>query len=760
MKKARRAVIAVILTLAMVLSCVTTSFAATSKKSTMQVGVGSADVTGPITGISNGYNSLGNLIEGLLMRLNARAFIVSDGTDTVCYVSVELVHMTESIKPMVLKELQSRGLTQYTEENTMISATHAHSTGSNTSWYYLYDLINGIPGYDDEQTDLIVDGIADAIEAADADLAPGSATLYYADTDIESYNRSLAAAEWNVNYERTAVTDVEAAYDAVSHEMSLISFAHDGEGDIGMLSFYPSHGTSNPIDNVYLAADHKGYAAYYVEKVMGGDYVAAFAQNECGDVSPNTPQSDDVKAAFLRPADIDETLDVIENEIVDGQQEADAALAILQGTAKNVTKIKLTGDVRYNYNVVDYSDIQVDEKYIGDYKMDYDDVSTARTGNPTIGLGIAAGDEEGAPVDLAKEGEIRNNYYLDENGEVVREQCDYSMIDLYGLQELFPALYPYVDNILQAGNYDSNNDVHMEKVSCLDVEDLGLKTTNEPLQIFTIGGLAICGNPFELTTEAAARTKDAVMDTLSEIGVKYIIMSGYSNSYSQYLTTREEYAQQSYEGATCLYGPWSQAALAQELDAIAVDLVNNTHTVKEQSMRDTQPVLLQTLAAVVPSLADTGDYGTLVTDVEATYSLGDTVTASWEGVNPRHVTECRLSDKVADDFTFQIGTDAAYFRLGGSESIPNAEELLEDYTYMAVEQYKNGKWVQVRDDGDPYTYFHSDAATYSSTSTATANWLLRDADKGTYRLVYNGIAKNSDGTFEAFTAYSSTFVVK
>lgn len=756
MKKARKAVIALVLALTMVISCATASFA--SSKKTMEVGVGSADITGPITSISNGYNSLGNLIEGLLMRLNSRAFIVKTGDTSVCYVSVELVHMTESIKPMVLKELQARGLTQYTEENTMISATHCHSSGSNTSWYYLYDLINGVPGYDDEATDIVVQGIADSIEEADKDLAPGSVTLSYADTDIESYNRSLAAAEWNVNYKTDAKTDFEAAYDSVSHEMSVLSFSHDKEGDIGMLSFYPSHGTSNPIDNVYLAADHKGYAAYYVEQVKGNGYVAAFAQNECGDVSPNTPQKDDVKAAFLRPTDIDDSLDAIENEIVDGQQEADAALSILEG-GKGVTSIKLNGNVRYNYEVVDFSNINVDEKYIGEYKMDYDDVSTARTGNPTIGLGIAAGDEEGAPVDLAKEGEIRNNYYLDEDGNVVREQCDYSMINLYGLQKLFPALYPYVDNLLQAGNYDENNDVHMEKVSALDVGDLGLKTTSEPLQIFTIGGVAICGNPFELTTEAGRRTKEVVLNTLSKIGVKYAIISGYSNSYSQYLTTREEYAQQSYEGATCLYGPWSQAALAQELDVLAQDLVAGKHTTYTASMKDTQPAILQTPAAIIPSQADTGDYGTLLTDVEATYKNGDTVSATWQGVNPRHVTEVSLSDKIADDYTFKISTDYFSFTLGGSASVPNADELLDNYTYMAVEQYKNGKWVQVRDDGDPYTYFHSTAKTLTTTSEASANWLLRNVEAGTYRLVYNGIAKNSDGSFEAFTSYSSAFQV-
>ncbi|HPZ00866.1 MAG TPA: neutral/alkaline non-lysosomal ceramidase N-terminal domain-containing protein, partial [Clostridiales bacterium] len=429
--------------LTLLVSCATAGFSAgTAGKSTMYVGVGSADITGPITSISNGYNSLGDLIEGLSMRLNARAFIVKTGKTAVAYCSVELVHMTESIKPMVLKELKSRGLSQYGEENLMISATHCHSSGSNNSWYGLYDLINGVPGYDDEATDLIVNGIADAIEAADKDLAPGSVTLSYADTDIDSYNRSLAAAKWNNNYDGSKYkNDFEAACKTVSKEMSVLSFAHNGEGDIGMLCFFPSHGTSNPIDNIYLSADHKGYAAYYVEKTKGNGYVAAFAQNECGDVSPNKPHEDDVTEAFQRPAEVDSSLDPIENQIAAGQQEANAALAILKG-GKGITTMKLTGQVRYNYEIVDYSNISVDKKYIGSYKMDYDDVDNAKTSDPCIGAGIIAGDEEGAPVDNAEEGAVRNNYYLDKDGNVVREDYDFSSIDLYGLEAIAPQIWP------------------------------------------------------------------------------------------------------------------------------------------------------------------------------------------------------------------------------------------------------------------------------------------------------------------------------
>ncbi|MBQ9066301.1 MAG: neutral/alkaline non-lysosomal ceramidase N-terminal domain-containing protein, partial [Clostridia bacterium] len=453
MKKARKVLVALFMTLVMVLTIAGTAGAVNATSGTVRVGVGKADITGPVTDISTGYNSLGDLMKGLLTRLNARAFIVETNGEPQVYVSAELVHMTESIKPGVLKELKKRGLTQYTEANTMITATHCHSSTSNTSWYALYDLINGVPGYDDESYNVIVLGIADAIEAADRNLAPGSVTLSYGQTKIDSYNRSLLAARANKNYKTTAKNDTQESWQSVDKEMSLLTFKQDGKGDVGMLSFFPSHGTSNGITNELVAADHKGYAAYYVEQQKGKDYVAAFAQAETGDVSPNEPNKKDVTKAFKRPDDIDKTLDAIENQIVDGRQEADAALWLQRG-GNGVTTINLTKTAATNYSVVDFSDIKVDKKYIGDHYMPYDDIENARTAEPCIGAGIIAGDEEGAPVDNAREGAVKHTFKKNADGTVTRTKVDFNEIDLSGLEKLFDPLWPYAMKLLKSDEFD------------------------------------------------------------------------------------------------------------------------------------------------------------------------------------------------------------------------------------------------------------------------------------------------------------------
>lgn len=735
MKQMRKVAVSLLLAMVMVLTVVGSAFAVGGKSGTVRVGVGKADITGPITDISTGYNSLGDLMKGLLMRLNARAFIVETNGEPQVYVSAELVHMTESIKPGVLKELKKRGLSQYNEENTMIAATHAHSSTSNTSWYALYDLINGVPGYDDESYNVIVLGIADAIEAAHNNLAKGSVTLAYGQTDIDSYNRSLLAARANKNYQSNAKNDTQESWQSVSKEMSLLVFKQDGKGDVGMLSFFPSHGTSNGINNELVSADHKGYAAYYVEKQKGKDYVAAFAQAETGDVSPNEPNKKDVTKAFKRPNDVDKTLDAIENEIVDGQQEADAALKLLKG-GKGVTTINLTKTAATNYSVVDFSDIKVDKKYIGDHYMPYDDIDNARTAEPCIGAGIIAGDEEGAPVDNAREGAVKHTFRQNADGTWTKQKVDFNEIDLSGLEKLFDPLWPYAMKLLKSDKYD---DAQMEKVVCLAVGHEGWELTGKPLmepetplQIFRIGEVALLACPFELTTEQGRRTKEVVQKTLSKAGVKHVINATYSNAYSQYMVTREEFAEQHYEGSTDLFGPWSGAALTQELDRLAQDMVKGRASKSTATIRTSAPAaLLYTYAAAVPTPVDVNDSGKLVEDVKTSYKKGETVTAVFDAANPRSMSDLRIA---------------------GNQDLAPA-----NYTYLKVQKLVNGKWKTVATDADPYTYirYHNHVSTYR----VNVSWLTKKASAGTYRLVYKGVKKDTLLSYHKVTGVSSPFTI-
>ena len=75
-----------------------------------------------------------------------------------------------------------------------------------------------------------------------------------------------------------------------------------------------------------------------------------------------------------------------------------------------------------------------------------------------------------------------------------------------------------------------------------------------PVQLVTIGTVAIAGVPAEFTSTAGRRIKDQVRSVLGS-GVTHVAVSNYTNGYSGYVTTAEEYAAQHYEGASTLYGP-------------------------------------------------------------------------------------------------------------------------------------------------------------------------------------------------------------
>ena len=78
-----------------------------------------------------------------------------------------------------------------------------------------------------------------------------------------------------------------------SNDMTLLKFVAK-KGDLGMLNWFALHPTAMNFYNPLISGDHKGYASLQVEQKWGNRYngekgfVAAFAQADAGDVTPNT----------------------------------------------------------------------------------------------------------------------------------------------------------------------------------------------------------------------------------------------------------------------------------------------------------------------------------------------------------------------------------------------------------------------------------------------------------------------------------------
>jgi neutral ceramidase len=84
-----------------------------------------------------------------------------------------------------------------------------------------------------------------------------------------------------------------------------------------------------------------------------------------------------------------------------------------------------------------------------------------------------------------------------------------------------------------------------------------------PVGVFRVGDGVLLGVPGEATKEVGVRMRGAVMDTLAGTGVTHAVIAGLADDYIQYVTTPEEYGQQSYEGASTLFGK-NEATFLQE----------------------------------------------------------------------------------------------------------------------------------------------------------------------------------------------------
>jgi hypothetical protein len=89
-----------------------------------------------------------------------------------------------------------------------------------------------------------------------------------------------------------------------------------------------------------------------------------------------------------------------------------------------------------------------------------------------------------------------------------------------------------------------------------------------PMQLLDIGGVAIAGVPAEFNSMAGLRLKQSLRDAFGN-SLSHVAIAGYCNGYSSYVSTREEYSAQHYEGASTLYGPATLEAYQQSFVELA-----------------------------------------------------------------------------------------------------------------------------------------------------------------------------------------------
>lgn len=541
-----------------------------------QAGAAQADITGPIVGVGMmGYADLAQIDQGLHMRLRARALVVEDPCQntTTAIVINDLSMIFGGLKAAVIEQLQLQLPGVFTHDNVLLSATHSHAGPGGYANYVLYNITT--LGFSPKNFAAIVDGTVTAIVKAYAQRQKSQ--LAYSQGDLEGwqFNRSPEAYDNNPAAER-------ARYRGNTDTLMSVLKVREGSGRaLAAFSWYPVHGVSLPMQNKLVSGDNKGMASYLFEKHMGasylreGEFVAGFLQSNAGDISPYALNEHEQK-----------DLHGFARNHASGRAQFEKAQQLLASP----DEVRLTGPVAYSHRFE---------------ALAYRSLRNGKvTCNAVLGVAFAAGTENGQPVGLFKEGKI------------------------YGVNWPRITVMPH------------EQDCHAEKVLLLPTgfaKPSSWTAEHAAFQIVRLGELAIIATPFEITTMAGRRLREAVLQEMAPLGVRFVALTALANEYLHYVTTREEYAKQAYEGGSTLFGPASLEAYTEIFLDVAKELAHTsrTHSTKLPPIKRADAIVHEPRPAF-DTVTPLKDFGDVELAPLASYQLGQSVDVTFLGGHPVH----------------------------------------------------------------------------------------------------------------------------
>ncbi|KAK0488189.1 Neutral/alkaline nonlysosomal ceramidase [Armillaria luteobubalina] len=681
------------------------------------LGLGVADITGPIVETNMmGYASLAQTDSGLHMRQFSRVFIVADASDPssrILFINSDIAMGDSGVRRSIVAELTSLYPGVYTNENIALIGTHQHSGVGG----YLENLLPQITalGYVPQTAEAIVSGTVLAAQRAHNSLAPGSLSLGNTTILDANLNRSPSAYLNNPAEERARYQ-----YDQ-DKDMTLLRFDDESGTARGFLSFFAVHGTSIYENNTLVSSDNKGMAAYLYESLVEPDampgntsFVAGFTQANVGDTSPNT------LGAFCEspgkdydglPCDFDHSTcggtvqdchgrgpgfrvsDFESNRII-GEKQFEGARTIMEGSL-----VPVSGAVRSVHVYMN----------MANHTFTLPNGTTVQTCPAAMGFSFAGGTTDGP-------------------GAFDFVQGDNSSSPQNPFWEL-------VKDVVTPSPSQA-------QIACQDPKPILLNTgyahfpyewspSSVDIQMLRVGNFVMLIMPGELTTMSGRRIREAIRAELISSGIldenAYVALAGPANTYAHYVATREEYGAQRYEGASTIFGQYTLEAYIDKYTSLVPFLGRSPSGTPASDAppaeQTSKAISLQT--GVVFDAAPIGKhFGDVLTDVKASYAVGDTVTAQFVGANPRN-----------------------NLRLGS--------------TFLTVDHQVSGQWVTVKSDAHPSTTLKwNRTSTILGTSTVDISWTIESGTpSGTYRIVYYGDHKPLIGSISSFSGVSSTFTV-
>lgn len=542
------------------------------------IGTGKGDITAFFKGAGMlGYGLPHHYMLDVETPLFARAFVFeqADHSQKVCFVNCELAFITPSVKNGVLARLKKEHPElQYTHSNLLISAQHTHCGPSGFSYHVIYNM--STPGFHKGIYDIIVNGIVRAILDAEQNKQQGEIKIgksAFAPDIPVSFNRTVDA--YNLNPEVTKYSQ-ENRHLAVDRTMTLMQLLSAGGQALGSINWFAVHTSNLPNTYLRLCSDNKGFAATYLEEQFSKEnknYVAAFAQGACGDVSsrvhynPKLPAQRGKWEGYFP--------DDLKSSKFNGHLQFEKAAEIIQGSVESVRE----EDIDSISLFIDFSKIDIDAAFTNG-------VQGCVTSPSCMGVSFLEGsimDGPGLPPILGKVARgIARGARRREIKEAEKQGGDYAaFIERKNKAQAVKDIAVASGERKFLGNFDANR-IPLPGFSdemILNIKKIakqgGFDSANPwapqvlTLQILKIGSIGICGFPFEITTVASWRLKKTLEDALKPKGIDFVILAPYSNEYNGYITTNEEYQMQLYEAGHNVFGQWSLNALQQKFAELA-----------------------------------------------------------------------------------------------------------------------------------------------------------------------------------------------
>lgn len=503
------------------------------------IGTGIANITNPAIGlVMQGMADPDQKTTGVESRIYARTFIIRDpsSSKSVVIVIADILAGMEALKSEVINRLKSQFKSLYSDRNVLISGTHTHSAPGGFSHHKLYEHVIG--GFNPHTFECIVSGMVASIQKAHYNLAPGK--IYVNTGIIDDCGRQRS----HLAYLNNPLSERQKYDSDTDKEMLLLKFVRlnkTGESPLAVLNWYAIHPTDRGQKNTLINGDNKGYASFLFERAMKTDYtaretfIAAFANSSCGDVSGN-----------VEFGTIPDGINDKEHMELHGNQQFNRAWGLFTTATE-----ELQGSIDYRHTRVDMSQIAI-EHYLG------------RTYPGALGLSFTTGSTEDSIPRIKVANLSFNSIQLKEG--LVKGQ-------LSALEKLAYGIITTVLAIIFGRTKTSQEFIagHAPKPIVLATGLMKPPITPNvlPLQIIKIGNLVLPAIPGEITTMAGRRLKETILTELEELDVNYLALATYSNDYGLYITTKQEYEKQHYEGASTLFGPYTLMAYQQEFRKLA-----------------------------------------------------------------------------------------------------------------------------------------------------------------------------------------------